>query len=323
MKDYTVHRFALSLIGAIAFAVAFSTAQAWACGCPCATDADCHDGEVCSLSSGTCVDPGGPCDEDADCGGGQRCNLSTGLCQDPSDECACDEDCDDGLFCNGVESCDIFAGCKAGAVACDDGVACTVDSCDEDADSCATAPSDAACDDSAYCNGAEPRDAQAGCLAGSPVECSAGDDLCGIGACDEETKGCVLVPQNEGIDCGAREGDACVLSSVCAAGSCLVTPLCDAQCERCDPAGCASLCGNPWGNARDDVNSTDALFSLRAAVELEQCNLCICDVDGDGEITATDTLMMLRQIVGLGDLFVCSPSAGPGETTTTTTLPNF
>jgi len=286
---------AARVLAAALFAVALSTAEAWACGCPCDADADCHDGD--------------------------RCNLSTGFCQTPSDECAVDADCNDGLFCNGVETCDIFAGCKPGAVPCDDGVACTVDVCDEVADSCDCGPSNAACDDGIYCNGAETCDVQLGCLGASPIDCSASDDFCGAGACDEEAEGCVLVPQNDGSDCGAHEGDVCVLSSVCASGACLVTPLCDEQCERCDPAGCASLCGNPWGNANDDVNSTDALFALRAAVELEQCNLCICDVDGDGTITATDTLMMLRHIVGLGDLFVCSPSAGPDETATTTTLP--
>jgi hypothetical protein len=323
MKRFTLKDFAVRLLAAVLVTVAFSAADAWACGCPCDEDSDCHDGEVCNLSSGTCIDPDGPCDDDADCGGGQHCNPSTGHCQDPTDDCANDADCDDGAFCNGAETCDIFSGCETGANACDDGVACTVDSCDEDTDSCDAAASDAACDDGVYCNGAETCDAGLGCLAASPVECGSGDDFCAAGACDEESQGCVLVPQNDGLDCGARDGDACVLSAVCAAGACLVTPLCNAECERCDVGSCASLCGNPWGNATDTVNTTDALFALRAAVELEQCSMCICDVDGDGTITATDTLMMLRQIVGLGDLFVCSPSGGTGESTTTTTLPNF
>ncbi|HET9063614.1 MAG TPA: hypothetical protein VFO62_10035 [Candidatus Binatia bacterium] len=323
MFRFTFHRIAVRLTLALAVVLAFSSAQAWACGCPCATDSDCHDGEVCSPSSGTCVDPGGPCDEDADCGGGQRCNPSTGLCQDPSDECACDDDCDDALFCNGAEHCDIFTGCHAGSLACDDGVACTVDSCDEDLDSCASAPSDAACDDGVYCNGAETCDAGAGCVVASPVDCSADDEFCGVGSCDEETKGCVVVPQNEGLDCTEGDPDACVVSSVCGAGECVVTPLCDQQCERCDSGSCASLCGNPWGSATDTINTTDALFTLRVAVELEQCELCVCDVDGSGAVTSTDVLMMLRQIVGLEDVFVCSPSAGPDETTTTTTLPIF
>ena len=54
-------------------------------------------------------------------------------------------------------------------------------------------------------------------------------------------------------------------------------------------------------------------------MELEECSLCVCDVNGDGAVTATDTLMMLRQVVGLGDLFVCPESAEPETTTTTIT----
>jgi len=286
--------------------------------CPeCDSDDDCPTGEVCNLSTGYCIAPDGGCDDDSDCGGGQICNPDTGLCQDPTDECTVDADCDDGLFCNGAETCDRLTGCEAGGVVCDDGVACTIDGCDEGTDSCTHGPSDAACDDGVFCNGTETCDAAAGCLAGTPVACGENDEFCAAGACDESAKGCVLEPQNEGLDCAPREGDACILSAVCSAGACLVTPLCDEQCERCDPEGCASLCGNPYANGDDTVNSTDALFALRAAVELEECSLCICDVNGDGVVTATDTLTMLRQVVGLGDLFIC-PGSEPSETTTTT-----
>lgn len=248
--------------------------------------------------------------------------LATGIAN-ACPECHHDADCDDGLFCNGSETCDHFHGCKPGNPPCDDGVACTVDGCNEDTDSCTNSASDAACDDGVYCNGAETCDAGAGCVAGTPVECSGNDDFCGVSVCDEGSKGCVLEPQNEGVDCAPRDGDACVLSAVCSAGACFVTPLCNEQCERCDPAGCASLCGNPYASSVDVVNTTDALFALRAAVELEECGLCICDVNGDGIVTATDTLMMLRHVVGLGDLFVCPETAGgePTTSTTSTTLP--
>lgn len=287
--------------------------------CPeCDSDDDCPTGEVCNLSSGVCIDPDGPCDDDSDCGGGQVCNPDTGSCQDPSDECVVDADCDDALFCNGTEICNRLTGCEAGNVVCDDGVGCTIDGCDEDTDSCTSTASDAACDDGVFCNGAEACDVEAGCVAGAPVECTGDDDFCGIVVCDEDSKSCLLEPQNEGLDCVPRDADACILSAVCSAGACLVTPLCDAQCERCDPEGCTSLCGNPFANGDDDVNSTDALFALRAAVELEECSLCICDVNGDGAVTATDTLMILRQVVGLGDIFVCPESAGPDSTTTST-----
>jgi hypothetical protein len=230
--------------------------------------------------------------------------LAFGLAVSSTPAWACGCSCTSDADCHGIFLCNPASG-----------------HCERPTDECSC---DADCDDGQFCNGAERCDLFAGCVAGCAVDCSAADDFCGVGVCDEEARGCVVVPQNDGLDCGDVEPDACVLSSVCSGGECVATPLCDEECERCDPEGCVSLCGNPWGTDDDTVNSTDALFTLRASVGLEECNLCVCDVDGNGTLSCTDTLMMLRYIVGLGDVFVCSPSAGPGETTTTTTsLPMF
>ncbi len=85
------------------------------------------------------------CDDGQFCNGLERCNLATGRCEAALVACpgqACDEandrcvgcltagDCDDGDFCNGAEIC--VAGQCQGATppTCDDGVACTLDSCD-------------------------------------------------------------------------------------------------------------------------------------------------------------------------------------------------
>ncbi|MEJ2218855.1 MAG: hypothetical protein P8099_19900, partial [Gemmatimonadota bacterium] len=56
--------------------------------------------------------------------------------------------CDDGLFCNGIEHYDAVEGCVDGAAPeLDDGVACTVDSCDEEADTVVHTADAADCDD--------------------------------------------------------------------------------------------------------------------------------------------------------------------------------
>ncbi|MCB9519265.1 MAG: putative metal-binding motif-containing protein [Myxococcales bacterium] len=56
--------------------------------------------------------------------------------------CAGDAECDDGLFCNGVERC-VAGACEAGTpVDCDDGIACTVDTCSEDDAECQSAAPD-------------------------------------------------------------------------------------------------------------------------------------------------------------------------------------
>ena len=63
---------------------------------------------------------------------------------------------DDGLFCNGLETCDAQVGCQIiPPPNCDDGVACTADSCDEGANGCAHAFNHTACDDGDECTSDE------------------------------------------------------------------------------------------------------------------------------------------------------------------------
>jgi hypothetical protein len=69
--------------------------------------------------------------------------------EDASVRCARDADCDDGVHCNGREQCEPGAkgadgrGCVVGtAVQCDDGIECTLDSCDEAVRGCTVEPPD-------------------------------------------------------------------------------------------------------------------------------------------------------------------------------------
>ena len=218
-----------------------------------------------------------------------------------ADARACDCECDEDSDCHGLELCNL-----------------ATNKCERPTDECIN---DDDCNDGIFCNGRESCDLFAGCVAGDEVDCSEGNSECSCGVCDEEIQGCSILPSNEGETCGDFEADTCVISAVCTDGACLVTPLCNETCERCDPAGCAVLCGNPFGNATDAINTTDALFALRAAVELEECALCVCDVNGDGTVTATDVLLMLRHIVGLGDLLVCPQGDGAEQANTTLPVP--
>ncbi len=47
-----------------------------------------------------------------------------------------------------------------------------------------------------------------------------------------------------------------------------------------------------------NINATDALFTLRAGVGSETCELCVCDVDDSGDLNASDALLVLQ--VGVG-----------------------
>lgn len=65
-------------------------------------------------------------------------------------ECDDNSDCDDGVYCNGAETCDAtepnadpLTHCVPGvAVVCDDGIACTLDVCEEASGSCVSTPPD-------------------------------------------------------------------------------------------------------------------------------------------------------------------------------------
>jgi len=127
------------------------------------------------------------------------------------------------------------SGC-AGDTACNDGIACTVDSCDTAAGTCSQSPSDALCepsemcdlergcvlrppceadsdcDDGLFCNGVETCDPATGCQSGEPPACD--DSLgCTVDTCDpaaaEGNGACVSTPDDaacsNGIVCDGAE----------------------------------------------------------------------------------------------------------------------
>ncbi|MFT3836581.1 MAG: putative metal-binding motif-containing protein [Myxococcaceae bacterium] len=55
--------------------------------------------------------------------------LALGAC---GSDCKTDDDCDDTLFCNGKEACVLGKCTKPAPVNCDDGIACTIDTCSEE-----------------------------------------------------------------------------------------------------------------------------------------------------------------------------------------------
>ena len=174
-------------------------------------------------------------------------NVSTLGPDAQSDSCGCnvDADCNDGQFCNGTETCNNGT-CQAGTpVVCDDGVSCTVDTCNEGGDVCDFTPDDSACQNGAFCDGAETCDAIAGCQAGTPPICVFG--------CDEAGDVCFECSANGDCD----DGLFCNGVETCNGGSCSAgTNPCSGECDEandecisCAPAGASctansDCCGN-------------------------------------------------------------------------------
>ncbi len=222
------------------------------------TDDYCTDGQcVFAPNDANCADNGVFCDGDEVCDAALDC-VSAG---DP---------CPVGEFCN--EATDTCDECTTNGH-CDDGVACTDDTCL--AGTCVYTPNDANCpDDGLFCTGDEVCDAVSGCV-------SAGDPCVDSGlVCDEELDQCVTCQfDDECDDSVACTDDACV------AGVCVYTPN-DANCpddglfctgdETCDAeldcvsAGDPCPAGQP---ACDEDNDT--------------CVECLIDADCDDDNPCT------------------------------------
>jgi len=184
------------------------------------------DADVSECSDNTTCDDGLFCNGVETCDAAGSCVAGTAPVLDDGISCtddSCDEEndvvvhatndgtCDDGLFCNGAETCDATAGCAAGTPpVVDDGIDCTMDFCDEEADGIRNAVNDAACDDGLFCNGIERCDPSSDCFSGpSPVL----DDgvSCTADTCDETNDVVVNVP----IDADCDDGLFCTGVETC------------------------------------------------------------------------------------------------------------
>ncbi len=157
--------------------------------CDGAETCDAVDG--CQVGTPPVVDDGVGCTADS-------CNETTNTVVHVPQDSACDN----GQFCDGAETCDAVDDCQPGTPpAIDDGVACTADSCNEVTDTVVHAPQNSACDDGAFCNGAETCDAVDGCQAGTAPTIDDGVG-CTADSCNEVTDSIDHAPQDSACDNG-------------------------------------------------------------------------------------------------------------------------
>ncbi|MBM4355110.1 MAG: hypothetical protein FJ109_15220, partial [Deltaproteobacteria bacterium] len=210
-------------------------------GIVCDDGNQCTSGETCD-AVGKCVGGKNPCNDGQFCNGTEGCDPLSGTCLPGTppvltDGIACTKDycdetsdavkhtadsilCDDGLFCNGTETCNVNAGCQAGAlVPVSDGIACTKDYCDEALDSVVHLPQDPTCDDGLFCNGKEKCDAIAGCVPG-PIPAVDDGIPCTVDSCNEAANVVTHAPDHavcsNGNPCDGQEW--CSTNQGCLAG---------------------------------------------------------------------------------------------------------
>jgi cysteine-rich repeat protein len=247
------------------------------------------------------------------------------------------EQCDDGNLVDG-DGCDsncTATGCGNGirtaGEACDDGNMWNTDGCVE---GCLVAtcgdgylhyPQER-CDDGNLVDGdgCDGNCTKTGCgnrvvTDGEECDEAAHDDA---GACTSECRlarcgdGHVYEGVEECDDGNDRDDDAC--RTACKRARCGDGILwsgiedCDDG-NRIDGDGCSSVCraekrcGDADGDGR--VTASDALRVLRYAVgDLRSCPISRCDIDYSSAVSATDALMVLRAAVGLAAIEGCGPS---------------
>jgi hypothetical protein len=220
------------------------------------------------------TNPGAPCSVESDCLGGGTCmpgpgkNTTCTVSQEPNDPfpagdaypqdtvATCSVDLDDfgaaGTTARLIDACSfpseqpgsdpsdcvLFQECTT-ATNCDDGNACTIDSCDAQGICRHSINLGISCNDGDACTAADLCNAQGFCEGGGAVDCGDGN-VCTTDSCDPAT-GCVHTNNNN----SCVDGDACTTGDFCSGGVCHPgTPLnCDdgnvCTTDGCDPTnGC-------------------------------------------------------------------------------------
>jgi hypothetical protein len=237
------------------------------------------DGTVCASSAFPCAV--GRCD--------------AGVCSDPESSCG------DGLFCNGVEFCDAETNtCQLGtAPLIDDGVACSVDACDESLGKVTHLPAPGACDDGFVCNGLEVCDLIKGCIHQSLSICDDGVFCNGFEECDDVSCFAGTAPTiDDGLPCtldACNEAVGAVVhvpdDALCGDEAPCTLDLCDPEVGCVNPAQpCDDVDACTTGSCVDDVGCVYADVSCddQDACTVDSCDgvsgclyeVVICD-DGD------------------------------------------
>jgi hypothetical protein len=143
----------------------------------------------------------------------------------PACQCLSDGECNDLLYCTGLESCNAYGNCVAGADPCPGEV------CKESNDTCVECLNDTHCDDGLFCNGVE--------RCHYDNSCQAGPAPCPWTTCDDSADVCMICDNDgscePGEDCANCPND-CIKGSAALCGN--------GVCEVADGETCISCPGD-------------------------------------------------------------------------------
>lgn len=277
--------------------------------CPCQTDAECDDSNPCngpeSCAGGSCqpglpfncAAPSGECvvNECFNANGVPSCVESQaavgypctadGACEDEAGTCAAGgictgppKACDDGVACT-VDSCDSATGeCvhSLDPTLCDDGLACTVDTCASTG--CVATPDNSMCNDGFACTD-EVCDVLSGCI-GIPNHAACDDVLsCTVNTCDptaadSDAQGCVF-PASDAL---CADAFSCTLNEQCDPGAVQADPVSGCTWDS-DTSVCAddgNVCTNdacqPSNAEADPVTGCGTVNNEVQCLDQDECS---------------------------------------------------
>jgi hypothetical protein len=160
------------------------------------------------------------------------------------------------------------------------------------------------------------------------------DEQCVTATCepDGEFGHTCTNPTNKPNDSPCNNGSTCDVNDTCQAGTCIGDDAPAALCgdgevdapeecddgdtdfesgEACDPECMLIPCGKPTNSTGVLPKASDALFTLKVAVQAATCALSVCDVNSSNTITATDALNILKKAVSTPVTLNC-PAGGGG-----------
>ena len=267
---------------------------------------NCNDGNVCTTdlcdSNKGCiaVSNGDACDDNNVCTSGDVC--VTGKCMpgkgkvcndgnpctddfcDPTNGCSTSNNlstCNDTNLCTTIDVCKDGICSGSGPLLCDDGNACTDDSCDK-LKGCKHAANSGPCSDGSECT-LNDVCKNAACTPGPAKECD-DSNTCTTDACDA-VNGCFF--SNNAMPCSDK--DACTLNDTCSFGSCIggEPPVCDDG-NGCTDDSCDKFKGCKHAQIFGGCNDGNACSLF------DQCKNSICTPGApkncdDGKVCTTDT----------------------------------
>ena len=234
--------------------------------------------------------------------------------------CTLDSECDNNGACDGIETCNLSTSlCQAGsALVCDDGDACTDDSCDPIA-GCQTTDNSAPCDDLDACTINDV--CSGGVCSGPPLDCDDGsactNDSCVAGSCVYSPNGVCNIegdvfyyrdntsggfePSTKGVpnvDIDIDQDSVADATSTLSGSYVLSVGRSTVVVETLEKFGASEV-----SDHNGAVSSFDATFIARHAVAmgtpLSTNQIVAGDVSGNGQITSFDAALVAQYTVGL------------------------